>query len=83
LGAACCIYLHGEKVVDLWGGVRNRATGEPWQEDQVGITVSFPADGKQYKYCWIGFNPSNTYWFEYTKKNDGLYISAAGNVQNH
>lgn len=20
IGAACCIYLHGEKVVDLWGG---------------------------------------------------------------
>ncbi len=22
LGAACSIYYHGEKVVDLWGGVR-------------------------------------------------------------
>ncbi len=25
LGAACCIYHHGEKVVDLWGGIRNDA----------------------------------------------------------
>lgn len=25
LGAACCIYHHGEKVVDLWGGIRNEA----------------------------------------------------------
>ena len=29
LGAACCIYKDGEKVVDLWGGIRNRTTGEP------------------------------------------------------
>jgi len=25
LGGACCVYRHGEKVVDLWGGVRDRA----------------------------------------------------------
>jgi CubicO group peptidase (beta-lactamase class C family) len=35
LGAACCIYCQGEKVVDLWGGIRNKATGEPWQEDTM------------------------------------------------
>jgi CubicO group peptidase (beta-lactamase class C family) len=35
LGAACSIYHHGEKVVDLWGGVRNKATGEPWEEDTM------------------------------------------------
>lgn len=35
LGAACCIYQHGEKVVDLWGGVRNKATDEPWEEDTL------------------------------------------------
>jgi len=29
LGAACCIYYRGEKVVDLWGGVRNKQTSEP------------------------------------------------------
>ena len=32
LGAACCIYVEGEKVVDLWGGIRNKVTGEPWEE---------------------------------------------------
>ncbi len=31
LGGACCVYLRGEKVVDLWGGVRNRETREPWE----------------------------------------------------
>jgi CubicO group peptidase (beta-lactamase class C family) len=35
LGAACCIYQHGDKVVDLWGGVRNKATGELWEEDTL------------------------------------------------
>jgi CubicO group peptidase (beta-lactamase class C family) len=35
LGAACCIYYRGEKVVDLWGGVRNKLTGEPWEEDTM------------------------------------------------
>lgn len=35
LGGACCVYFQGEKVVDLWGGVRNKATGEPWQEDTM------------------------------------------------
>jgi CubicO group peptidase (beta-lactamase class C family) len=35
LGAACCIYYRGEKVVDLWSGIRNKATGEPWEEDTM------------------------------------------------
>ena len=35
LGGACCVYHRGEKVVDLWGGVRNKATGEPWEEDTM------------------------------------------------
>ncbi len=40
LGAACCIYQHGEKVVDLWGGIRNKATGEPWEEDTMVFVAS-------------------------------------------
>ena len=40
LGAACCVYRRGEKVVDLWGGTRNKATGEPWQEDTMVIVHS-------------------------------------------
>ncbi len=34
LGGACCVYHRGEKVVDLWGGARNK-TGEPWEEDTM------------------------------------------------
>ena len=40
LGAACCIYYRGEKVVDLWGGVRNKQTCEPWEEDTMVIVFS-------------------------------------------
>ena len=40
LGAACAIYYNGEKVVDLWGGVRDKATGYPWEEDTMVIVHS-------------------------------------------
>jgi CubicO group peptidase (beta-lactamase class C family) len=40
LGGACCVYHRGEKVVDLWGGMRNEATGEPWQEDTMALVYS-------------------------------------------
>lgn len=40
LGGACCVYYRGEKVVDLWGGIRNKATGEPWEEDTMVIVYS-------------------------------------------
>lgn len=40
LGGACCVYQHGEKVVDLWGGIRNKATGEPWEEDTMVVVFS-------------------------------------------
>jgi len=38
LGGACCAYVRGEKVVDLWGGIRNKQTGAPWERDtMVGV----------------------------------------------
>lgn len=40
LGAACCIYYQGEKVVDLWGGVRNKETGDPWEEETMVLVFS-------------------------------------------
>lgn len=39
-GGACCAYHRGEKVVDLWGGLRHRQTGEPWEEDTMVIVYS-------------------------------------------
>ena len=40
LGAACCIYHHGKKVVDLWGGIRNAETGDAWEEDTMVLVFS-------------------------------------------
>lgn len=40
LGGACCAWYHGEKVVDLWGGVRNKTTGEPWEEHTMVVIHS-------------------------------------------
>lgn len=40
LGGACCVYHRGEKVVDLWGGVRNRRSGEPWERDTMVVLHS-------------------------------------------
>jgi CubicO group peptidase (beta-lactamase class C family) len=40
LGGACCVYHRGVKVVDLWGGLRNEATGESWQENTMVLVYS-------------------------------------------
>ena len=40
LGGACCAYHRGETVADLWGGVRNKLTGEPWEQDTMVIVYS-------------------------------------------
>ena len=40
LGGACCAYHRGEKVVDLWGGIRNKQTGEPWEQNTMVIVYS-------------------------------------------
>jgi len=40
LGAACAAYVRGEKVVDLWGGFRDRARTEPWEQDTMVMVFS-------------------------------------------
>lgn len=40
LGGACCVYFEGEKVVDLWGGIRDPKSGEPWEEDTMVLVFS-------------------------------------------
>lgn len=39
-GGACAAYCRGEKVVDLWGGLRNVRTGEAWDADTMVIVYS-------------------------------------------
>ncbi len=38
VGAGVCVTVHGETVVDLWGGVQAGADAEPWQADTL-VTV--------------------------------------------
>src|SRR5215472_16116637 len=40
VGAACCVFYRGDKVVDLWGGIRNKRTGEPWEQDTMVVVHS-------------------------------------------
>ena len=40
LGGACCAYHHGEIAVDLWGGSRNKQTGEPWEQNTMVVVHS-------------------------------------------
>lgn len=40
LGAAVAVYVDGELVVDLYGGVADRRTGRAWAADTLAITFS-------------------------------------------
>ncbi len=40
LGGACCVFHRGDKVVDLWGGIRNKRSGEPWEPDTMVLVYS-------------------------------------------
>src|SRR5687768_12989306 len=40
LGGACCAFFRGKKIVDLWGGIRNKKTGEPWERGTMVIIYS-------------------------------------------
>ena len=40
LGAACAVYVAGRPVVDLWGGLVDRATGRAWERDTLVLVFS-------------------------------------------
>ena len=40
IGAACAVYHGGSKVVDLWGGYRDRKTQASWDKDTMEIVFS-------------------------------------------
>ena len=40
VGAACAVYHEGRKVVDLWGGYRDRETLSSWEEDTLVLVFS-------------------------------------------
>jgi CubicO group peptidase (beta-lactamase class C family) len=40
VGGSVCVTVDGETVVDLWGGVADRETGRPWEQDTIGVVWS-------------------------------------------
>ncbi|MEZ5055175.1 MAG: serine hydrolase domain-containing protein [Chitinophagales bacterium] len=40
VGASCCVYYKGNKVVDLWGGYRDKKRKQYWEEDTLCIAFS-------------------------------------------
>lgn len=40
LGAAVCVMVDGETVVDLWGGVADETTGRRWDRDTMNVIMS-------------------------------------------
>lgn len=40
IGASCCVYYKGKKVVDLYGGFRDKAKKQYWEHDTLSIVFS-------------------------------------------
>jgi CubicO group peptidase (beta-lactamase class C family) len=75
LGGACCAYLNGEKVVDLWGGIRNEQTGEPWERDTMVIVYSATKGlaamtlAVAHSRGWLDYEaPVSAYWPEFAQR---------------
>ena len=74
LGGACSAYYHGEKVVDLWGGVRNKETGDAWEHDTMVIIYSATkglaamAMAVAHSRGWLDFDRTvASYWPEFAQ----------------
>jgi CubicO group peptidase (beta-lactamase class C family) len=74
VGAACCVYHKGEKVVDLWGGVRNMATGELWEKDTMALVYSTTKGlsamtlAIAHSRGWLDYDaPVSKYWAEFAQ----------------
>src|SRR5262249_28036488 len=40
VGAAVAVYVDGRPVVDLWGGLADRAANRPWSNDTIALVAS-------------------------------------------
>jgi len=40
VGAACCVYVDGRAVVDVWGGLSDAEAKRPWNEDTIALVAS-------------------------------------------
>jgi len=79
LGSACCVFYRGEKVVDLWGGVRNKATGESWQENTMVLVYSTTKGlaamtlALAHSRGWLDYDENvATYWPEFAQQGKAM-----------
>jgi CubicO group peptidase (beta-lactamase class C family) len=75
LGGACCAYYRGRKVVDLWGGIRNAITREPWERDTMVIVYSTTKGlaamtmALAHSRGWLDYEERvSTYWPEFAQQ---------------
>ncbi|SMD08275.1 serine hydrolase domain-containing protein [Kibdelosporangium aridum] len=40
VGAACCVYVDGRPVVDLWAGIADREANRPWDQNTIALVAS-------------------------------------------
>lgn len=75
LGGACCAFRDGEKVVDLWGGIRNKQTDEPSEQDTM-VVVHSASKGLAamtlaiaHSRGWLDYDqPVSLYWPEFAQQ---------------
>jgi CubicO group peptidase (beta-lactamase class C family) len=75
LGGACSAYVRGEKVVDLWGGIRNKETGERWERDTM-VVIHSATKGlaamtmaMAHSRGWLDYEARvSTYWPEFAQQ---------------
>lgn len=78
LGAACGVWHRGERVVDLWGGVRDRSTAAPWEADTMVIVHSATKGlaamtlALAHSRGWLDYEERvATYWPEFGRSGKG------------
>ncbi len=78
LGGAVAAYVGGEKVVDLWGGVRDARGGEPWEEDTLVLVYSTSKGlaamtlALAHSRGWLDYDERvATYWPEFSQAGKG------------
>jgi CubicO group peptidase (beta-lactamase class C family) len=78
LGGACCVYRHGEKVVDLWGGIRDKETKAPWEPDTMVLLWSASKGlaamplAIAHSRGWLDYEERvATYWPEFAQSGKG------------
>ena len=78
LGAAVAVYYRGRKVVDLWGGFRDRRSRAPWREDTMVVVFSTTkglaaaALAVAHARGWLDYDaPVARYWPEFAAGGKG------------